>query len=82
MLSLDGKAVFYDATLQGGIIQRGRSVYTINSDGVCRGVLVGRLSAGISFKWFQVEAEQVFLTPEIKTGRKHMWSRIKTSFKI
>jgi hypothetical protein len=82
MLSADLTGVIYDATLQGGLFSRERSIYTIAHGDISRAVFRSRLSAGVSFRWFHLEAEQVFLTKEFSTGRKHMWSRIKASFRI
>jgi hypothetical protein len=82
MLSVDGRAVIYDATLQGGFIHPGNDIYIIEAGDLSRAVLQAKLSAGVNFKWFQLEAEHVFLTPEFNSGKNHMWSRIKTTFKL
>lgn len=76
---LKNKVVMYDATLQGGMINK-TSVYTLTSSQVNRYVFTGIVSFGLGLGRYSLEAEQVFLTPEFNGGRKHLWFRIKNIF--
>jgi hypothetical protein len=82
MFSVDGRIVFYDATLQGGPFGHGREIYTIRSDHVARAVFLAKLNAGVSYKWLQLDVEHVFLTREFSTGRNHMWSRVRATIRL
>lgn len=75
-LDLENKLVLYDATLQGGMINRD-SPHTLGMDRINRYVFTGRFSTGIGFGRYAIEAEQFFLTPEYEGGRKHLWLRIR-----
>lgn len=80
MLSLDGTLVGYDATLQGGPFTRAQNVYSLAPGEISRGVFHSRVSAGISYRKFSMEAEHHFLSREFEGGKSHMWSRIRTVF--
>jgi hypothetical protein len=82
MFSAEGRAILYDATLQGGLFRQESEIYTLQTDQVNRAVFQAKLNAGISYRWVQLDVEHVFLTQEFKTGKNHMWSRIKATFRL
>lgn len=65
------EGVAYNATLQGGIT--GKSVYTIPSSDISRGVFSDALGLVLQYKKLQLEYGDVFITPEFKNGRTHSW---------
>jgi len=69
------KAVAYNATMQGGIINR-NSIYTIPADDIER--LVGQAYYGIVFayKRLGLEYSRAIVSPEFKNGLVHEWGRI------
>lgn len=71
---LNGKAVGYNATLQGGVFNT-NSVYTIPPGHVTR--LVGDAWYGIvlAYKRVSIEYTKAFVTPEFKNGLDHGWGR-------
>jgi hypothetical protein len=81
-LTADATLVGYDATLQGGITHPDGSVYRISSRDIGRFVFHAKAGAGLNFRRFTLEAEHVYLTPEFSSGKAHMWTRLKTVFKL
>jgi hypothetical protein len=75
------RAIGYDATLQGGMINR-TSVYTIPADQITR--LVFQTSAGIvlSYKGFRINAEQFLLSPDFDNGLWHKWVHLSLWFSL
>jgi lipid A 3-O-deacylase len=80
-LDIQNKLVVYDATMQGGMLNK-ESVYTIDNNKISRYVFTGKAGVGIGFGKYSLEAEQVFLTPEFEGGRSHMWLRIKNIIRL
>ena len=74
-----GKAIGYDATLQGGIFNR-TSPYTISADKINRLMFAG--SAGIAFSYggFQLKGKQFLLSPEFENGWWHKWLSVGLTF--
>jgi lipid A 3-O-deacylase len=71
---LNAKAVGYNATLQGGLINTG-SVYTLPASAINR--VVAGLSSGIviAYKRVSLEYSKTYITREFKTGLDHSWGR-------
>jgi lipid A 3-O-deacylase len=69
-------AVFYDATLQGGLLNN-ENPYAIGQNAMNRFVYKG--SAGVAFYYKQVgiELENFYLSPEFEGARHFMYGRIK-----
>ena len=69
------KAVAYNATMQGGVINR-NSIYTIPADDIER--LVGHAYYGIAiaYKRLGFEFSRAIVSPEFKNGLVHEWGRI------
>lgn len=69
------KAVAYNASMQGGVINR-NSIYTIPADDIER--LVGLAYYGIVFtyKRLGLEYSRAIISPEFKNGLVHEWGRI------
>jgi len=67
-----GRFIAYDATLQGGMINRNNS-YTLKPGQMNR--IIGVAEAGLHFdyKGYGFEAAQHFLSPEFKQGFSHRW---------
>lgn len=74
-----GVVVGYDATLQGGLINK-TSVYTIPSDHVSR--LMLNSSAGLVFSYggIRLDLEQFLISPEFRYGWWHKWVHIGLTF--
>lgn len=75
-LDLMGKFVVYDATMQGGVFHKS-SVYLLKAAEINRFVVNGAVGIGIGLGKFSLEAQQVFVSPEFRSGRPHLWGRIK-----
>jgi hypothetical protein len=75
------KLVGYDATLQGGMINKS-SVYTLPAGDISR--LVFQTSAGISlsYRGLRIDAEQFLLSPEYKQELWHKWVHIGLFFAL
>jgi hypothetical protein len=73
------KAVGYDATLEGGMLNRS-SPYTISGSDISRVVFQSSLGLVISYGGFQIEAEQFFLSPEFHGSTWHKWGHIGLTF--
>lgn len=77
----EGRIIGYDATLQGGLINRD-NIYTLPGSQIKR--LTGRAGFGlhVSYKGFGLEATQHFLTPEFNKGLAHRWGRLSLIFPL
>ena len=69
--------IAYDATLQGGIFNKG-SVYRISRSRIEPLVFTGSAGIGLGIGRFSLEANQVYISPEFKDGKSHLWFGIKT----
>lgn len=69
------KLIAYDATLQGGIINKDNT-YKLTGSQVNH--LTGKAEIGvhIDFEGIGIEAAQHFLTPEFKEGMSHRWGQL------
>ncbi|MEI6454696.1 MAG: lipid A deacylase LpxR family protein [bacterium] len=74
-----GKVVGYDATLEGGLLNRS-SVYTIPGSEISHLVFQTSVGLVISYGGFQIEAEQFLLSPEFSEGLWHKWGHIGLTF--
>jgi len=73
------KLVGYDATLQGGLLNR-TSPYTLAAGDLTRLVFQSSLGLTITFGGFGIEAEQFILSPEFSAGPWHKWGHIGLTF--
>jgi hypothetical protein len=69
------KLVAYDATLQGGLLNRG-SPYVLTTEQVRRSVLRGDAGFAADFGRWAVEADRVYLSREFTTELSHEWVEI------
>ena len=69
------KLVGYDATLQGGLLNRG-SPYVLTSEQVRRGVARGDVGFAADFGRWAVEADRAYLSREFTSGLSHEWVEI------
>jgi len=78
---VNGKLVGYNATLQGGLLNR-NSVYTIKAPDIKRTVL--QKSAGLvgAYKGICFESSVVWLSPEFRNGRSHKYMFFELRFII
>jgi len=78
-LKASGKAVGYDATMQGGLLNRD-SPYTIPSIAVSRVVLESSAAITFTFGGISYSIEQFILSPEFHNGWWHKWVHMNLSF--
>lgn len=74
-------AVGYDATLQGGMLNR-KSPYTISNKEIQRFTFQGNYGVVINFRRLNIEYFQSVLTKEYSTGQVHRWGGIRLALKI
>jgi len=74
-----GKLVGYDATLEGGLLNK-TNVYTIPASHISRLNFQTSTGLTITYGGFQIEAEQFFLSPEFTNGSWHKWVHIGLTF--
>ena len=74
-------AIGYDATLQGGLLNR-NSPYTIPSDDIERIILQNNIGIVLQFDRFYFEYAQSFLTREISTANSHDWDGIRIGHQL
>jgi lipid A 3-O-deacylase len=70
------QAIAYDATLQGGLINR-TSPYVLSSSEVKRIVFQNHLGVTIRFKRVTIEYFQSYITSEFRAGHDHHWGGIR-----
>lgn len=80
-LSLEGKAVGYDATLQGGLFNQS-SVYKINGASISRFVFEGNIGLALTHGGFRLEVGQYLLSPEFHNGWWHHWVHTGLTFSL
>jgi len=73
--SAEEKLVGYDATLQGGLLNRG-SPYVLTSEQVRRSVMRGNVGFAVDYGRWAVEADRTYLSREFTTGLSHEWVEI------
>jgi hypothetical protein len=78
---LNGRLVGYNATLQGGILNR-HDPYTIKAGQVRR--VVRQATAGLvgTYKGVSLESAVVWLSPEFDHGRHHQWMHFEVKFAL
>ena len=69
------KAVAYNATMQGGMINR-NSIYTIPADDIERIVGLAYYGIAVAYKRVGLEYSNAIVSPEFKNGLTHEWGRI------
>ncbi|MBL0327902.1 MAG: lipid A deacylase LpxR family protein [Bacteroidetes bacterium] len=69
------KAVAYNATMQGGMINR-NSIYTIPPSDIERIVGLGYVGVVVAYKRLGLEYSRAIVSPEFKNGLVHEWGRI------
>ena len=65
-------AVGYDATLQGGVINR-KSPYILPASAINRVTWQNQIGLMLRYKKVFIELSESFLSKEFKTGRSHIW---------
>lgn len=73
------KAVGYNATMQGGVINH-NSIYTIPASDIERHVKTVYFGIVIAYKRFSIEHYRAFISPEFKNGLSHGWGRIGVNY--
>ncbi|MBB4080641.1 hypothetical protein GGR28_003276 [Lewinella aquimaris] len=70
------RLVGYDATLQGGIFNGGRSPYTLVGSQLSR--MVGTVTGGVHFgvAGISVDFSHTYLSKEFQSGRSHAWGTV------
>ena len=68
----EAKAVFYNATLQGGMFNK-ESIYVLPASSVSRVVCTATTGIVIAYKRFSVEYTKIYISPEFKGGLPHGW---------
>lgn len=74
-IKMAGKLVGYDATLEGGLLNRS-SVYTIPAGEISRVVFQGSGGISISSGGFRLDVEQFLLSPDFHDGWWHKWVHV------
>jgi len=74
-----GELVGYDATLEGGLLNRS-SVYTLGVDQITRMVFHSSAGFTITLNGFRIDAAQYLLSPEFKHEIWHKWVHIGMTF--
>lgn len=69
------KAVAYNATMQGGVINR-NSIYTIPANDIERFVGLAYYGMAIAYKRLGFEFSRAIVSPEFKNGLVHEWGRV------
>lgn len=77
----EGKVIAYDATLQGGLINK-NNIYTLNSSQLNH--FIGNADIGLHFdyKGIGFEVAQHFLTAEFKQGLSQRWGQFSLLFPL
>ncbi len=73
--------VGYDATLQGGLINKS-SAYTIAFSAISRYVFQGNAGLVIKLRGLQLEYFQTFLSKEFVTGHYHIWGGVRAGWYV
>jgi hypothetical protein len=78
---LEGAAIGYDATLQGGMFDK-TSPYTIPTGNISRFTVQGDYGIVVCFRKLYLEYCQSYLSQEFTTGHYHRWGGIRIGFTI
>ncbi len=76
-----GKLVGYDATLQGGLLNRS-SVYTLPGSEISRFVFNSSAGISVSYGGIRLDVEQYLLSPEFHDGWWHKWVHLGLTFSL
>ncbi len=76
-----GKLVGYDATLQGGLLNR-TSSYTLPSGEISRFVFQASGGISLSVNGIRLDVEQFVLSPEFHEGWWHKWVHVALGFSL
>ena len=74
-----GKMVGYDATLQGGMLNRS-STYILPSSAISRVVFETSGGVTVTYSGLRLDLEQYLLSPEFHQGLWHKWVHLSLSF--
>jgi hypothetical protein len=74
-------AIGYDATLQGGMLNR-KSPYTLSTSQINHLTFQNQIGLMFHHKKFSIELSESFLSKEFKTGIKHIWGGIGLGFEL
>ena len=74
-ITVEGRLIGYDATLQGGILTN-NDPYTLAAGAVRRTVLRSSGSVVLAHEKLSFEATTVWLSPEFTGGRSHRWGQL------
>ena len=74
-----GKLVGYDATMQGGVFNRGNR-YTLPAAAITRTVLESQTGLVCLIKGLRLESAVHFISPEFKGSRPHKWMHFNVGF--
>ncbi|WP_133271234.1 lipid A deacylase LpxR family protein [Hymenobacter radiodurans] len=69
---LEGRAVGYNATMQGGILNR-QSPYTLRAEQLKRTVVQGSGGVVLAYGGLRFEPSATWVSPEFRGGRAHRW---------
>jgi lipid A 3-O-deacylase len=70
-----GKLVGYDATLEGGMLNKS-SIYTLSSKDISLLTYQGSIGLTIAYAGLRLDLEQFLLSPEFHGGELHKWGHI------
>ncbi|UOQ77774.1 lipid A deacylase LpxR family protein [Hymenobacter sp. 5516J-16] len=76
---LEGRLVGYNATLQGGLLNR-RSPYVLPTSAVSRAVARGTGTVGVGYSGVRLEGALTWISPEFQGGRAHRWTTLGVQF--
>jgi lipid A 3-O-deacylase len=79
ILKGNARAVAYNATLQGGLLNR-ESVYTVSDDRVTRIVVEGMAGFIFTYKRIGLEYSKFYLSKEFKEGLEQHWGRCVVTY--
>ncbi|MEA1898990.1 MAG: DUF2219 family protein, partial [Bacteroidota bacterium] len=74
------KYVFYDASLQGGMIFNKHTEYSLSKDQIMPWVLSQTIGLSLIYRGHELMIEQNMLSPEFKSGHSHNWLGIQYRF--
>jgi hypothetical protein len=79
--ALSGRLVGYNATLQGGVLNR-HSPYTLGSGLVNRAVRQSTAGLVCTYQGVSLESAVVWITPEFDHARSHKWMHFEVQFAL
>ncbi len=78
---LRGNIIAYDASLQGGLLNR-KSPYTISAGDISRRTLQADAGIIVNLRKLYLSYTQSFLTREFRSGKNHRWGGISVGFSL